>query len=139
MRGRVNSKNDFRWPARKIYCEQTLTSHSIRRMDRLFRLFPASISLEGRWGGGIACQDALKHILCRSILGFVPRTVLAGNTPTPASTEAECISQEPLTHAFAQSGGCYVQDERYIAIEHMDVRRDCVSFEHCVIRCTLQT
>jgi len=22
----------------------------------------------------------------------------------------------------------YVQDERYIAIEHMDVRRDCVSF-----------
>ena len=24
--------------------------------------------------------------------------------------------------------GDYVQDERYIAIEHMDVRRDCVSF-----------
>ena len=24
--------------------------------------------------------------------------------------------------------GYYVQDERYIAIEHMDVRRDCVSF-----------
>ncbi|MDX2419183.1 MAG: hypothetical protein QNK19_17120, partial [Xanthomonadales bacterium] len=24
----------------------------------------------------------------------------------------------------------YVQDERYIAIEHMDVRRDCVSFAH---------
>jgi hypothetical protein len=23
---------------------------------------------------------------------------------------------------------CYVQDERYIAGEHMDVRRDCVSF-----------
>ena len=25
------------------------------------------------------------------------------------------------------SGGAYVQDERYIAIEHMDVRRDCVN------------
>ena len=25
----------------------------------------------------------------------------------------------------------YVQDERYIAIEHMDVRRDCVSFAQC--------
>ena len=24
----------------------------------------------------------------------------------------------------------YVQDVRYIAIEHMDVRRDCVSFAH---------
>ena len=28
----------------------------------------------------------------------------------------------------ANSRGCYVQDERYIAGEHMDVRRDCVSF-----------
>ena len=28
----------------------------------------------------------------------------------------------------------YVQDERYIAIEHMDVRRDCVKPAHCVIR-----
>ena len=27
----------------------------------------------------------------------------------------------------------YVQDERYIAIEHMDVRRDCVNFAHCFI------
>ena len=24
----------------------------------------------------------------------------------------------------------YVQDERYIAIEHMEVRRDCFSFAH---------
>ena len=27
----------------------------------------------------------------------------------------------------------YVQDERYIAIEHMDVRRDCVSFARGLI------
>ena len=25
----------------------------------------------------------------------------------------------------------YIQDEWYIAREHMDVRRDCVSFAHC--------
>ena len=31
----------------------------------------------------------------------------------------------------------YVQDERYIAIEHMDVRRDCVKPAHCVIRRTV--
>jgi len=29
----------------------------------------------------------------------------------------------------------YVQDERYIAGEHMDVRRDCVNFAQCFIRC----
>ena len=27
----------------------------------------------------------------------------------------------------------YVQDERYIAMEHMDVRRDCVSFAQRII------
>ena len=27
----------------------------------------------------------------------------------------------------------YVQDERYIAIEHMDVRRDCVSFAQSLV------
>ena len=27
----------------------------------------------------------------------------------------------------------YVQDERYIAIEHMDVRRDCVSFAQLIV------
>jgi len=29
----------------------------------------------------------------------------------------------------------YVQDERYIAIEHMDVRRDCVSFAQRLATC----
>ena len=29
-------------------------------------------------------------------------------------------------------GAIYVQDERYIVREHMDVRRDCVSFAHCI-------
>jgi hypothetical protein len=42
--------------------------------------------VEGRWGGGTASQDSLVISLCRSILGFLPRTVLGGNTPTPAST-----------------------------------------------------
>jgi hypothetical protein len=28
----------------------------------------------------------------------------------------------------------YVQDERYIAREHMDVRRDCVSFARCMVQ-----
>ena len=27
----------------------------------------------------------------------------------------------------------YVQDERYIAIEHMDVRRDCCSFAQSLV------
>ena len=30
------------------------------------------------------------------------------------------------------NGACYVQDERYIAGEHMDVRRDCVKFARFV-------
>ena len=29
----------------------------------------------------------------------------------------------------------YVQDERYIAGEHMDVRRDCVNFAQCFSAC----
>ena len=29
----------------------------------------------------------------------------------------------------------YVQDERYIAIEHMDVRRDCVNFAQRFLTC----
>ena len=29
---------------------------------------------------------------------------------------------------IGEAGRDYVQDERYIAIEHMDVRRDCVGF-----------
>jgi len=35
-------------------------------------------------------------------------------------------------------GLAYVQDERYVAIEHMDVRRDFVSAAHRVIRCAVQ-
>ena len=36
---------------------------------------------------------------------------------------------------MAEAGAGYVQDERYIAIEHMDVRRDCVSFARPIIGC----
>ncbi len=36
---------------------------------------------------------------------------------------------------MAEAGVGYVQDERYIAIEHMDVWRDCVSFARPIIGC----
>ena len=51
----------------------------------------------------------------------------------------ECLHKQPMKDArrLILSWG-YVQDERYIAIEHMEVRRDCVSFAHGVIRCAVQ-
>jgi hypothetical protein len=36
---------------------------------------------------------------------------------------------------MVEAGAGYVQDERYIAIEHRDVRRDCVSFARPIIGC----
>ena len=50
-------------------------------LSKCFREISLHFHSEGRWGGGIVCQDSLKHILWRSILGFLPRTVLADNTP----------------------------------------------------------
>jgi hypothetical protein len=83
----------------------------------------------GRTLGWEYCLPGLaSHIHVALGLGFLPHTVLEGNTPTPASTETECIYQKPLSFDYAQCRGCYVQDERYIAIEHRDVRRDCGSF-----------
>jgi len=70
-------------------------------LSKCFREISLHFHSEGRWGGGIVCQDSLKHILWRSILGFLPRTVLADNTPSPASTETEYIYQKPLAHDFA--------------------------------------
>jgi len=40
---------------------------------------------EGRWGGGITYQDTPQVHPCRLGLGFLPRTVLVSNPPTPAS------------------------------------------------------
>ena len=61
-----------------------------------------------------------------------------------------CAGAVPFSFARCLAQGCagaaspklarhivmngYVQDERYIAIEHMDVRRDCVNSAHGVIR-----
>ena len=42
-----------------------------------------------------------------------------------------------ISNPDPKSGFFYVQDERYIASEHMDVRRDCVNFARGVIRRTV--
>jgi len=39
------------------------------------------------------------------------------------------IAEGPPVGAIGEAGRDYVQDERYIAIEHMDVRRDCFGIE----------
>jgi len=80
-----------------------LLSHLLHCSVKFVQRFAASSSQKGRLGGGIAYQDSLKHVLWRSILGFLPRTVLVGNTPSQASGEAEYIHQKPLAHGFAQS------------------------------------
>jgi hypothetical protein len=58
------------------------------------------------------------------------------NYPHQLQPTAVHICLKPLLYGLpAKPRGCsvliqerYVQDERYIAIEHRDVRRDCVSF-----------
>ena len=69
--------------------------------------------------GGIAYQDALKHILWRSILGFLPRTALVSNTPLHSFSENEYIYQKPLAHDLARSRGCVVPYFR--TLSDMDV------------------
>ena len=81
------------------------------------------LTKEGRCDGGIAFQDSLKHVLWRSILGFLPRTVLESNPPTPASISMQFNHQKPLAHDFAHSRGCAVANLKTlsdidVAIEH---------------------
>ena len=47
------------------------------------------------------------------------------NNSNSIESRAACVS-------YVQD---YVQDERYIASEHMDVRRDCVSFAQLISIC----
>ena len=55
-------------------------------------------------------------------------TVLLSLYPPQLKPQTTCIYLKPLSCDHLYSRGGYVQDERYIAREHMDVRRDCVSF-----------
>ena len=64
-------------------CRCAWNSHSATRL-LLLSLFTAG---SGAGVGVLSYQDSLKHILWRSILGFLPRTVLVRQYPHPGFSQ----------------------------------------------------
>ena len=54
-------------------------------------------------------------------------------TPSALCVKHKAMDSKRTNTLMAEAGAGYVQDERYIAIEHRDVRRDCVSFAQPII------
>ncbi len=57
---------------------------------------PSSPSQGGAPGRRYCLPGLASHIHVALGLGFLPRTVLEGNTPAPASAETEFVYQKPL-------------------------------------------
>jgi hypothetical protein len=104
-----------------------LPTHLIQGLESLSKHFPASPSGGGA-GAGSYCRDSFKHIHVALDTRLPASYGPGSNYPPQHLPTAVHTYLEPLAFHYPHSRGGYVQDERYIAIEHMDVRRDCVSF-----------
>ena len=90
-----------------------------------------TLTVEGRCGGGIAFQDSLRHVLWRSILDSC--LVRSWKAIPPPQLHLKCSSiirnHWPMISHIAEG---YVQDERYFALEHRDVRREASRRAECL-------